>query len=212
MVYAAALHISKPDPAIASQCFVPFLHASVQVKDLSKGMQHMQRLLYLTQPTNCMSNAIHVYRAMHKAALHSPECHSGADWSIFNTAGTWPRTARARLYGSNDMATGRPSLLSMACGLLMYPVYVAQVQQQLHAESNEAYVHVVFKTQFIHTHMSPQIWWWVCQNTVFQYAHCSYDCSKSKSFQLLTCLCTKHEHLPAYVGTLISSCQTCYKK
>ncbi|DBA96365.1 TPA: hypothetical protein ACH3X3_002538 [Trebouxia sp. C0006] len=50
----------------------------------------------------------------------------GADWSIFNTAGTWPRRARARLYGSNDMATGRPSLLSMACGLLMYPVYVAQ--------------------------------------------------------------------------------------
>jgi hypothetical protein len=47
----------------------------------------------------------------------------------------------------------------------MYPVYVAQVQQQLHIESNEAYVHLVFRTQFIHTHMSPQIWWWVCQNT-----------------------------------------------
>jgi len=157
--------ISKPDATIASQCFVPFLHASVQVKDLSKGMQHMRRLLYLTRPTKCMSNAIRVYRTMHKAALYSHTCHSGADWSIFNTAGTWPRRARACLYGSNDMATGRPSLMSMACGLLMYPVYVAQVQQQLHIESNEAYVHLVFRTQFIHTHMSPQIWWWVCQNT-----------------------------------------------
>ncbi len=142
---------------------MPFLHASEQVKDLSKGMQHMQRLLYLTQPTTCKSNLVHMF---HKAAFSCHKRISGADWSIFNTAGTWPRRARARLYGSNDMATGRPSLMYMACGLLMYPVYVAQVQQQLHTESNIAYVPVVNKTQFIHafnTHMSSSNMVWVCQ-------------------------------------------------
>ncbi len=47
--------------------------------------------------------------------------------------------------------------MSMAFGLLVYPVYVAQVQLQLHTESNIAYVHVVTKTESIHafiTHMS----------------------------------------------------------
>ena len=51
----------------------------------------------------------------------------GAGWKVFNTAGTWPRRARAQLYGMNDMATGKPNLLSMAAGLLIYPVYVVQV-------------------------------------------------------------------------------------
>jgi len=94
---------------------------------------------------------------VYKAAFHSHKRDSGADWSIFNAPGTWPRRARARLYGSNDMATGRPSLMSMAFGLLVYPVYVAQVQLQLHTESKIAYVHVVTKTESIHafiTHMS----------------------------------------------------------
>ena len=56
---------------------------------------------------------------------------AGADWKIFNTAGSWPRQARAQLYGSNDMATGKPHALSMAAGLLVYPVYVIQVSLPL---------------------------------------------------------------------------------
>ncbi len=159
-------------------------------------MQHMRRLLYLTQPTKCMSNAIRVYRTMHKAALYSHTCHSGADWSIFNTAGTWPRRARACLYGSNDMATGRPSLMSMACGLLMYPVYVAQVQQ----DSVHPY-----------THVPPDMVVGLSEHFC-QGARCFNDCSTPKASSCLPALCTKHERLPAYVATLISSCQTCYKK
>lgn len=58
-------------------------------------------------------------------------CVAGAAWSIFNTAGTWPRRARQQLYGSNDMDTGRPNLWSMALGLLVYPVYVVQVYSRL---------------------------------------------------------------------------------
>lgn len=46
---------------------------------------------------------------------------------MFNASGTWPRRARAQLYGRNDMVTGKPNLLSMAAGLLIYPVYVVQV-------------------------------------------------------------------------------------
>ena len=47
--------------------------------------------------------------------------------------GSWPRAARVQQYGLNDMATGRPSLVAMAAALLVYPVYVIQVQQRRHA-------------------------------------------------------------------------------
>ncbi len=97
------------------------------------------------------------------------------------------------------MATGRPSLLSMACGLLMYPVYVAQVQQQLHTKSNNAYVHVVFRTQFIHTYMFPRYGGGFVRTLfssmliVFMTAH------NPKASSCLPALCTKRERLPAYV-------------
>ena len=54
-------------------------------------------------------------------------CDSGAEWSVFNSPADWNRREVAQLYGCNDMTTGRPRLLKLAGGLLIYPVYVVQV-------------------------------------------------------------------------------------
>ncbi len=52
---------------------------------------------------------------------------AGGDWSMFNALSTWPRRDRASLYGSNDVAAGRPDLLRMVAGYLCQPIYIVQV-------------------------------------------------------------------------------------
>ena len=52
---------------------------------------------------------------------------AGGDWSTFNTLSSWPRRDRASLYGSNDVAAGRPDLLRMVAAYLCRPIYVVQV-------------------------------------------------------------------------------------
>ena len=52
---------------------------------------------------------------------------AGADWDIFNAPSSWQRRDVQLLYGSNDVFTGRPSLLLMAGGILTFPPFVVQV-------------------------------------------------------------------------------------
>ena len=46
---------------------------------------------------------------------------------------SWPRQARAVLYGHNDMATGRPSFFYMAFTMLTYPIWLVQVCHHTHS-------------------------------------------------------------------------------
>ncbi len=52
---------------------------------------------------------------------------AGGDWSTFNALSIWPRRDRASLYGSNDVAAGRPDLLRMVAAYLCQPIYIVQV-------------------------------------------------------------------------------------
>lgn len=52
---------------------------------------------------------------------------TGAEWSTLNPLHTWPRRARAMLYGDNDMSAGRPKIASMVYEGLTHPVYLVQV-------------------------------------------------------------------------------------
>ncbi|KAA6428240.1 MAG: hypothetical protein FRX49_01836 [Trebouxia sp. A1-2] len=51
---------------------------------------------------------------------------AGGDWSTFNALSIWPRRDRASLYGSNDVAAGRPNLLRMAAAYLCQPIFIVQ--------------------------------------------------------------------------------------
>ncbi|DBB14077.1 TPA: hypothetical protein ACH3X3_001037 [Trebouxia sp. C0006] len=51
---------------------------------------------------------------------------AGGDWSTFNALSIWPRRDRASLYGSNDVAAGRPDLLRMVAAYLCQPIYIVQ--------------------------------------------------------------------------------------
>lgn len=56
-------------------------------------------------------------------------CHAiGGSWCIMNPASSWPRYSRAVLYGKNDMAAGKPHLVSMAARQLAKPLYLIQVR------------------------------------------------------------------------------------
>ncbi|KAL3147625.1 hypothetical protein ABBQ38_014675 [Trebouxia sp. C0009 RCD-2024] len=50
----------------------------------------------------------------------------GEDWSGFNKLSAWPRRERCHLYGSNDAAAARPSLLKTAWQRLSQPIFVVQ--------------------------------------------------------------------------------------
>ena len=52
---------------------------------------------------------------------------AGHDWSSFNLTRQWRRHERADLYGSNDVAAGRPDLLLMAAQQLLQPLFIVQV-------------------------------------------------------------------------------------
>ncbi|DBA99058.1 TPA: hypothetical protein ACH3X1_014197 [Trebouxia sp. C0004] len=51
---------------------------------------------------------------------------AGGSWSTFNAQSSWPRRERASLYGSNDVAAGRPHLLTMVAAYLCQPIYIVQ--------------------------------------------------------------------------------------
>ena len=118
---------------------------------------------------------------------------AGGDWSTFNALSIWPRRDRASLYGSNDVAAGRPNLLRMAAAYLCQPIFIVQVcsKWSLYAEYMLCgYQGNVILTFFgflcclchqLQALMPPNgqvVTWWLAQSTKF-----------AKQLLLIGCLC-----------------------
>lgn len=89
-----------------------------------------------------ISSSLAVVKACVQGHLHAHQHHclsfvrlqrksatAGEDWSAFNQPSSWPRQERSRLYGHNDAAAGRPSLLKTTWQQLSQPMYVVQVKR-----------------------------------------------------------------------------------
>ncbi|KAL3162329.1 hypothetical protein ABBQ32_010013 [Trebouxia sp. C0010 RCD-2024] len=76
-------------------------------------------------PTDLPNQILRANEALQEinAGNRSATCE---DWSCFNKLSAWPRRERCHLYGSNDAAAGRPSLLKITCQRLSQPMFVVQ--------------------------------------------------------------------------------------
>lgn len=53
---------------------------------------------------------------------------AGGDWSLFNPLASWSRQERASLYGTNDVAAGRPDMGKMFAAQLCQAIFFVQVK------------------------------------------------------------------------------------
>ena len=69
------------------------------------------------------------------ARLTGSRGDAGGEWSAVNAVASWPRRERCCLYGSNDVAAGKPHLLKTTWDQLFQPMFVVQVRSDVAAYS-----------------------------------------------------------------------------
>ncbi|KAA6417980.1 MAG: hypothetical protein FRX49_12062 [Trebouxia sp. A1-2] len=93
---------------------------------------------------------------------HLHQINSGATWENFNAIGSTKRRAREHLYGTNDMALGRPSFPKMVAHAFSNPMYLIQYVElaYLMYELRYVYAGILYLISFLATSASCWTLYW----------------------------------------------------